>query len=71
MVVQHRVVSIETIYTQTIKTDLTGSIYICTHTYETNTIKKKGYRLQNGKGWKGFKGEELGRLGEGKKGEII
>lgn len=66
MVVQCRVVSIETIYTQTIKTDFTGSIYIHLHTHTCNKYNQGKMAINfrvgsNGKGSKERNWEIKGR----------
>lgn len=66
LVVQCRVVSIETIYTQTIKTDFTGSIYIHLHTHICNKYNQGKMAINfrvgsNGKGSKERNWEIKGR----------
>lgn len=67
MVVQCRVVSLETIYIQTTKTNAAGSIgiHLCTHTHNENSLGKRGYQLESRKVQEGFMRKEKG-LEEGK-----
>lgn len=70
LVVQHRVISIETIYTQTIKTDFTGSIYIHLHRHIRNkynqekrlsTLEWEGMERVQRRGTEEARGKERGR----------